>query len=307
MSQKCIVCKADAIVYIPYARAAFCREHFIKFYKRKILNTLKDAGFKGGKVLIGVSGGKDSVALLHALSSLRDDIKIEVAALYIDLGIGVYSSKSLEVVRGLEKALENVSFYYFDIKENLGFTIPETTKVLKRPACAICGSIKRWVLNKFAYEHGFDYVATGHNIDDIATFYLKALLTQRTEDILRGPEPLTPGVPELRLVGRLRPQFFLSERENMLYVNLIGLSFIDFPCPLSRRATLFKYKGLWENILSLNPVAQINFVKTILDIKKHLTPPKQSNIKLCKVCGYPTTASDELCFVCRLRKKLGVL
>ncbi|MHA1609168.1 MAG: ATP-binding protein [Candidatus Njordarchaeales archaeon] len=305
MTKSCVVCKRKGIVYIPYARASFCREHFIEFYNRKILRTLRNSGFKSGKILVGVSGGKDSVSLLYALSVIRKEMNLEIEALHINLGIGRYSLESYNAVKKLEKILPDIRFHYFDLRE-LGFTIPEVVKAIKRPACSVCGAVKRWILNKFAYEKGFEFIATGHNIDDISTFYLKALLTQRIEDIMRGPEPLTPGFPDLKLVGRIRPQFYLSEMENTLYATLQNLPFVDFPCPLARGATLFKYKNLWKEILSTNPVAQINFVKSIIAIKKRI-PKETQKLKSCEICGYPTTAADGVCFVCRLRKKFGVL
>ncbi len=300
--KRCIVCHRKADVYIVYANAAFCREHFIEFYERKILRTLKEAKFEGRRVLVAVSGGKDSVALLYALTSLAEALNIQIAALHIDLRIGNYSEESVAIVEKIAHELK-IPIRIVDVRDFLGVGLPEATRVTKRPACAVCGIVKRWIMNKIAYENGFDYIATGHNIDDISAFWLKALLTQREEDIIRDFSIVTPPNPDYRIVGRIRPQIFLREQENMLYCLFKHAPFIQEICPLSRGATLHRYKEIWGDILEVNPVSQINFVKSLLRLRERIEKPK-INMTTCKICGFATTAKDSICAFCRLRLRI---
>ena len=302
MNKRCIKCKKEAIIYIPYAHAAFCKEHFIEFYERRILRALKNSGFKGERILVGVSGGKDSMALLHVLHKLSDELNIEIATMHIDLGIWEYSKISKKLALGLSKKL-GLKTYLIDVTKELGTTIPNAVKIIRKPACSICGIVKRYLLNKKAIEEGYDYVATGHNIDDISTYALKALFTQRVEDIIRIPEVLSPQAKDLNLAGRLRPQLFLSERENMLYCELNGIEYTREFCPLSKGAKTLQYKKLWDPILRQNPLAQINLLKSLYEFKKHMKIDKPKIVK-CMLCGYPTASKDEICMFCKIKIKL---
>jgi len=298
---KCIVCNKEAVVRIPYAKATFCKDHFIKFYEQKIIRTLREIKFRGGKILVGVSGGKDSMALIFALNKLANELNIKVSALHIDLGISEYSAESRDI---FVEAMKNwrIDYRVINVEDYLGVTIPEIVRVIKRPACSICGTVKRWILNKVAYENGYDYIATGHNIDDVSTFYLKALLTYREEDIIRGQDVITYPHKGFKAVGRIRPQLYLSERENLLYCIYNEIPFVEKSCPLARGALILKYKRLWEGILRVNPVAQINFVKTIIKIKRKL-PAEDIELRECKVCGFPTTSRNSICSFCKIKMK----
>jgi len=303
--KRCRVCGSTAVVFIPYANAAFCKSHFIAFYERKIKKTLDDYGFKGGKVLVGVSGGKDSMALIYALKRLQNDLNIDLYAVHIDLGIHEYSEKSKKIVSSFLSDL-GIEFEIVNVRRFINASIPKVVQTSRRPACAICGLIKRYILNSIAYENDYDYIATGHNLDDVSTYLLKAFLTHRSEDILRAPTPVSPPKKEYKLVGRLRPQLFLSERDNQLYCELNHIPYIDDPCPLSSGASLFKYKLLWTKILETNPVSQINFVKTVFETREKIDESVQK-LDFCKYCGYPTTSDDKICAVCRIKLRVNKL
>ncbi len=305
MYRKCVVCGKRASIVIERARVGFCEEHFIEYYERIIKRTLKRNGFSGGRVLVAVSGGKDSMALLYALNKLKDDLGIEIMALHIDLGIDNYSIESRRAVEKLLKELD-IKYIIVSVKDYLGVSIPEAVKFVRKPPCSVCGLVKRWIMNKVAYENNYDYIATGHNLDDVSTYFLKAMFTYRYEDIVRGNEVISPPKPELKMVGRLRPQIFLTEKENLFYCEVNGVPYVDLECPLSRGALLKKYKTLWETALKLNPMSQYNFTRSILSIKKKIQQ-EEIEIKPCKICGFPTTASDGVCSFCKLREKIKIM
>jgi len=303
MPRKCIVCGKDSVVFIPYARAAFCREHFISFYERRILKTLKKAKFDGGRVLVGVSGGKDSMALIYALNRLSGELNIDIFTVHIDLGIYDYSKVSKEIVEN-EMSRIGVKYEIVNVRDYLGVTIPEAVKKVRRPACSVCGIVKRWILNKIAYDNSYEYIATGHNIDDVSTYFLKALFTQRVEDLMRGHDIITPPNLEYRMIGRIRPQVYLSERENQLYCIFNDVPFVEDVCPLARGALLHKYKRLWEDILQLNPIAQINLTKTIMKLREKI-PQEKVDLQRCKICGFATTSKDGICAFCKLKLRIA--
>jgi len=302
MLRKCIICGKEAEFYIPYARAGFCREHFISFYEKRIVKTLKKVKFKGGKVLVAISGGKDSVALLAALKRREDELNINVDGLYLNLGISIYSEMSEKIVREVSKILD-VDTAIIHIKRKIGFTVPEAVRKIRRPACAICSIIKRWLINKYAYEKGYDYIATGHNMDDASTYYIKSLLTNSIEEFLRGADVITPGKKEHKLIARIRPQIFLREADNLYYVISLGLPFVDMQCPLAKGAVSLKYKRVWEEINKLNPIGQLNFLKASIKLKD-MVHKEEVELKACKICGYPTTSPDGICSFCKIKIKV---
>lgn len=302
MRKRCVVCGKDASIVIDRARVAFCNEHFIEYYERMIKRTLNKNGFNGGKVVVAVSGGKDSMALMFALNKLKNELNIKLTALHIDLGINDYSKESRDI---FEKEVKKLDIDYIVVKaeDYLGVSIPEAIKFVRKPACSVCGLVKRWIMNKIAYDMNYDYVATGHNLDDISTYFMKAMFTYRSDDLIRGNEVISPPKPDLKIVGRLRPQIFLTEKENLFYCIVNGVNYIDFECPLSEGALLKKYKRIWETALNINPMSQYNFTRSILSIREKFS---RDEIKLtpCKICGFPTTASDRICSFCKLRIRI---
>jgi len=297
--KKCRFCEKPAIVRLEYANLRLCEEHFKQYYVNRIKRILEKHRIRG-KLLVAVSGGKDSMSLLHALSQLND-IDMEITAFHIDLGIFDYSKKSREVVREFAKQIGVVLIIY-DLKREIGFTVPELAQAGRRPPCAVCGIVKRWVLNKVAYENGFDFIATGHNIDDVSTIFLKALLTQDIYTIIRAQSEFSPSKMDIKLVGRIRPQYYLSEMENRLYVELNGIPVVEEQCPLSMGATIHKYRTVWDTLLKINPVSQINLVRSILKLRKGI-PIEEQRLLPCKKCGYPTESKTGICAFCRLIEK----
>jgi len=295
-TRKCKYCDQNAIIRLAYANLNLCKKHFIEFYEKRIKKMIEKYKIKG-EVMVAVSGGKDSMALLHALNKISNEAGIDVIAYHIDLGIGKYSEESKKIVLEFAKRI-GVLLIVSDIKNDLGFTIPEIIKYSNKPPCAVCGIVKRWLINRVAYDLGIKYVATGHNIDDVSTMYLKALLTQDIYSLSRGQYEHMDPMPEIKMVGRIRPQFYLSERENRLYTILNDIPVVDIECPLGKRAVIHKYKVAWDTLLRINPVGQINLTKTMIKITKNLRETERE-LRQCSRCGFPTE-SDRLCAFCRL-------
>ena len=103
----------------------------------------------GKKILVALSGGKDSTVTAYFLKKFGYNIE----GLHIDLGMGDYSKKCLSAVEDLCKQLV-IKLHVYDIKKEMGSSMCylrsaiQSRKNLKN--CAICGVIKKWILNKEA-------------------------------------------------------------------------------------------------------------------------------------------------------------
>jgi len=214
---RCSVCGRPAIARVPYARKAFCPEHYAEFIESKVERTIRRyrmAG-KGDLIVAALSGGKDSSTLLSTLARAGEKIGFKVVGFHIDLGIGGYSEASRRTAERLAEAV-GVPLVVYSLPEELGEGVPGLARRLRRPPCSVCGTVKRYLYNAAAIESGARALATGHNADDIAAFALKNFLVQDLEAI-RKLAPTTPGIPGLA-AARIRPLYTVYEKESFLYV-----------------------------------------------------------------------------------------
>ena len=165
---KCRICGKKPIIYMPHHRLALCKEDFVSWFERYTERTIKEFRMftKEERILTAISGGKDSLALWHVLRKLG----YEADGFYLHLGIGEYSERSREKV---EKFAERIGgkAIVVDLREELA-GIPELERISSRSACSVCGLVKRYNFNRIAKEHGYNVIATGHNLDDEASSLL---------------------------------------------------------------------------------------------------------------------------------------
>ncbi len=298
MSQRCSFCKEKA-VYIKENKKRYCKEHFNKYYLKRVEGYLYKHHIYNKKILIAVSGGKDSAALSHSLNKLKDKWKLTLTLFYINLGIiNDYSNKGLKTVNELAKKL-GLNKIIINLKEYK--TIPELKEQEKNiPICSLCGTMKRYLINKTAYEEGYDYVAVGHNKTDEAAFLLHNLMNKNTELIIRESEIL-PAEPEKKLAGKIKPLHKLSEKENAIYTIINQVPFYNDECPYAENNPQSKNKEKLLEIEKIIPRFSDKLMKGIKELKEKRTTTKEETIKKCKKCGYPTTKEE--CRFCRLTTK----
>ena len=159
----CKRCKsATAIISLPSHNTGFCENCFRDFFSAQVARGIETGKLftHEDRILVALSGGKDSLSLMLELSRQGYD----VTGLHIDLGI----PGSSEIVRGVIERFCGKHGFKLIVKEMTkeGLAIPLVKQRLKRPICSACGKIKRYFFNKIAMEDGYDALATGHNLDD---------------------------------------------------------------------------------------------------------------------------------------------
>ncbi|GAB6065505.1 TIGR00269 family protein [Aquifex pyrophilus] len=296
--KKCRICGKRAIIYMPHHRLALCREHFVEWFEKYTEKTIKEFKMftKKDKILVAISGGKDSLALWHVLRKLG----YEADGLYIHLGIGEYSERSKEKVMKFAERIGGKAIIV-DLKEELA-TIPELVEVSSREACSVCGLVKRYNFNKVAKERGYSVVATGHNLDDEASALLSNVLNWNEKYLGRKYPVLEE---EGGFVRKVKPFCKFTEKETALYALLNGIDFIEEECPFSEDASSVFYKEILNRIDERSPGTKLRFY---LDYLRKVYPKfkkeEKKELQRCKVCGEPTMG--EICPVCRLKEKVKV-
>ncbi|MEB3780906.1 MAG: adenine nucleotide alpha hydrolase family protein [Desulfurococcales archaeon] len=298
---KCSICGRDAVAYIRYQRRYLCREHYIEFVENKVRRSIKRYKLlsKGSKVLVSVSGGKDSAALLMALSRLSKEYQLKLYALHINLGIGEYSEKSLRASTEAAKMLR-IPLIILNVKDLIGYTIPELARRLRRPVCSVCGLVKRYLINAVAVELGADAVALGHNADDLAVYSMKSFITQDLE-YLDKLGPKTENIQGIA-VGRIRPLYEVYEKESFLYAFLLGVPFIHDECPHVNHESLeqilkVKLNEVEEKKPGMKIMMLRNMAKRIRDL-----PRREYRVQSCRYCGL--LSSTEVCSFCRMTARI---
>jgi uncharacterized protein (TIGR00269 family) len=294
---KCKRCREPAVVEIRRHNAAFCQACFEHHFHEQVKRAIKSNEMlrPDDRVLVAISGGKDSLALWDVLLHLD----YRASGLYLGLGIGDYSDRSGEVTRSFARE-RGAELIEVDLRSEYGFDIPTAGKKGSRSTCAVCGLSKRYVFNRAAVEHGFDVVATGHNLDDEAATLLGNTLRWETEYIARQ----SPVLPEREgMIKKVKPLYRLSELETAAYSFLRGIDYVVEECPLVAGNTQLRYKEAMNAIESRSPGTKAQFFLGYLDKASHLfREERETELIGCEQCSQPTTG--RFCAFCRAQAQI---
>lgn len=288
---KCRMCGQRGEIKLTRHNIILCREDFFSFIKRQLRKGIYETRMltRDDKIMVAVSGGKDSLVCW----SLLEELGYNTFGLHIDLGLGEFSQISREKV---EKFAARRGFNYeiLNIKDILGFGIKELGR--GKRACSLCGLVKRYWLNRYAFENGFTAVATGHNLDDEAGTLLGNLLHWQIGYISRQ-YPVLPSIHP-KLVKRIKPLYRLEESEIRLYADFQEIDYINLICPMRKGATSPIYKSALDLIENNSPGTKHNFLFQFLDkYRYNFEDSEKPELKECNNCGMPTT--EEVCSYCK--------
>jgi uncharacterized protein (TIGR00269 family) len=293
---KCTRCRARATIRMPSHHANFCPECFLKFFRAAVLRAMKKFGLNPEvPLLVAVSGGKDSLALWDILSELGFATK----GVHIDLGIPGFSESSVEAVGQFAES-RNLTWTNHSLKRLLGYDLPEVQKRTRRKICAVCGMLKRQLLNRLAIIEGFGTLAMGHNLDDEAGRLLGNIVRHRYQ-YLEKQYPYLPSTHP-RLPAKAKPLYRVDAREVTIYGGLRGIKPVESKCPLSRGATSHVFKDALHLLEARMPATKRDFLFTYLD--RNGQPKNRTVCSTCKECG--EASFSDLCAVCNLMNRLKI-
>jgi uncharacterized protein (TIGR00269 family) len=299
---KCRRCKAPALIDVRRHNAAFCADCFVRHCREQVRRAIDgfDMIQPGERVLMAVSGGKDSLGAWEILN----DLGYETDGLYLGLGIGDYSDSSGTYTRDFATA-RSLKLIEIDIPAEFGFDIQTASATVKRPPCAACGLSKRHLFNQAAIDGGYDVVATGHNLDDEAAVLFGNVLRWDAEYLGRQ-YPVLPAAPGF--VRKVKPLVRLSEREMAAYCVIRGIDYIVEECPMAEGNRHLAYKEVLNTLERTSPGAKANFLFSFLE-RGHArfaadVEAEKGELTACTVCGSPTTG--EVCAFCRMGERVRV-
>ncbi len=308
---KCRTCGGKAVVNMRQHKLALCKEHYLEWIPAQTERFIRKYAMftPEEKILVAVSGGKDSLSLWDILTRLG----YHADGLYLCLGIDGRSAPegpaySAESQRLTEKFADQngLKLHVVDIQKEYGQTVPQFAHLSNRgqaKPCSVCGLIKRHEMNRIARDLGYDVLATGHNLDDEAAVLFGNTLTWSGEYLLRQG-PVLPGTPGL--ARKVKPLCRLYEREMLAYALLRGIDYIYEECPFAEGATSIYYKELLNKLENDHPGAKLNFYLSFLEARKSGLFAAQERVQAelhpCPSCGQPTS-SPGLCSFCRMMEK----
>ncbi len=213
----------------------------------------------GDRIAVGLSGGKDSLALLAALSGYRRFCPnaFELCAVVIDAGAGADFSplepycKSLDVPLHIVKT--EIQPIVFDARKE------------KNP-CSLCAKMRRGALDGKLNEIGYNTLALGHNADDMVETFLLGLLYEGRLNTLSPKSFLDRSGIKL-----IRPLLYVREKETAAYARENNLPIIKNPCPadgVTKRETM---KSVIAKLCKVTPDAFERIHSAILN-------PERGNI-----------------------------
>ena len=204
----------------------------------------------GDRVLMGLSGGKDSLTCLMVLEGLREELSFDLCACFV-----AYPME--EITKDIKLFLNKIGIKLYEI---LPQDVPEKLN------CNRCAHIRRKTLLECAYSNGFNKVAIGHNYEDNAETALLNLFTGQ------GVEKLSPKRVYFDKITLIRPLLYVREKKIISYVLRNNLPVCENKCenlPNCGRIKIreilkelsLRYPKIYENILKLNNVNKREMVK----------------------------------------------
>ena len=196
---------------------------------------------EGDRIGVGVSGGKDSVALLAFLAELRkyNDKAFDVEAVTIDMGLGMDYSSIAEYCEKL------------DVKFNLVHTeigpIIFDHRKEKNP-CSMSAKMRRGALNQAILDRGMNKLALGHHYDDAVETFMMSL-------IYEGRISCFQPVTDLDRTGiiQIRPMLYIHEKTIDSFVTRNELPVITNRCPVDKYTKREEIKKLVYDLSATYP------------------------------------------------------
>lgn len=206
----------------------------------------------GDKIAIGLSGGKDSLTLLHALYNLRRYYpkKFDIMAITIHPGSDTFKTDELE------KLCKKLGIEYIVYQSNISKVVFDIRK--EKNPCSLCANMRRGMLNSIAIENGCTKIALGHHSDDVIETFLMSIF-------LNGKIHTFSPVTYLSRsdVKVIRPFIYVSEKDIRAVARKLEFPVVGKCCPMDGYSKREYMKDLVKNLGHDIPKLKANLLGAI--------------------------------------------
>ena len=231
----------------------YMKDVYLQWFKGKVKKAL--TGYQminhGDRVAVGLSGGKDSMALLHVLYLIRREVPVhyDLHAVFINPGWPVNDKVMEDFCREREipftSKLTDISEIVFVERQE------------KNP-CGLCANMRRGALNTTLHEIGFNKLALGHHLDDvITTFLLSLVFTGQFKTFA----PIT--IMDHSNITAIRPLIYVTEQTVKTFVERYHIPVVKSLCPVDGKTKRDEIKGLLESLEKRYPDIKNKFLTAL--------------------------------------------
>lgn len=301
---KCDKCgQTPLIIHRKHSGQKLCKDCFVQSIQEKVLKDIRKYKLveKGDKILLALSGGKDSVMTMEILKNLQDRQIAEITALTVNEGIGGYRNEGVRVARENAKKM-GINHRVVSFEEYFGITLDEIMKNPQRGACTYCGVFRRWIINKVAREEGATKIATGHNLDDEVQSILMNYLEGNLDNLTRIGVKSESKDPKFTV--KIKPLREIPEKEIVLYVMARELPVHLAGCPYAGDSFRAEVGQFLKEISLKRPTLMYSTLRGFDRMKPVLKKEflRRLQMAACGDCGEPS--AGELCKACSFLKDL---
>lgn len=293
---QCARCGEPAVVRLAAPARRLCAAHFIEDVETRVATALACGQMiaPGDRIAVGLSGGKDSTALLLLLHRLVPRADATLVAVTVDEGIAGYREETLKAAEVLTAEL-GVEHRIVTFTDLFGGDLDRLLVGREGQGCTVCGVLRRRALVEAARRTGATKLATGHNLDDEAQSVLMNVLRGDLPHLLHDTATGLPG----QFVPRIKPLAVLSEKEITIYL-LLRAYYRDLPeCPYAGTALRSEVRTMLATMEHRHPGTMGRLMQFREEIRGSASPTEPAGaLRLCRICG--ELASGEVCQVCRL-------
>jgi len=207
---------------------------------------------KGDRIAVGISGGKDSMSMVYALSLLKK--------FYPES----FSLHGITIMSGVNDFDPDMIVNFMDMLD-IPYTVEETyigqlvfnIRKEKNP-CSLCANMRRGALNNKAIELGCNKIALAHNRDDVIETYM---LSMMYEGRFHTFSPVT--YLDRKEITVIRPFIYCKEHDILGYTRQNNIPVVKSPCPYNGMSKRQEVKDMLKEMIKSNPDIKSNIFGSI--------------------------------------------
>ena len=309
----CTLCgRNEAVFGRSYSGENLCGRCFCQTVEGRVRKTISKYEMLGPRdnFMVAVSGGKDSVTLLHILAKIEKSFPdVAFCAGTVDEGIRDYRDEALKIAERNCRKL-GVEHMVMSFKEMFGYNLDEIVELIRKreknglSPCSYCGVLRRKAINTMARDAGVDKLVTAHNLDDETQTMLLNIVHGDPLRIARAKPVLDVIHP--KLVQRVKPFCMVPEKEVVFYAYRKGIEFQCIDCPYAQTALRNDLRDMLKRMEHKHAGTLFTVFRSMEKLRPALEAyVEQVQLKECNLCGEPTVG--DICRPCQMLQDLKVL